>query len=145
MIACKNCQSKSTTKNGRVRGKQRFRCKSCGYAFVQGDGRTRRRTDALRATAILFYGTARASYRSIAKILGVTHRTVQVWVEREAEKMPDLQVPAQVREMEFDEMWHFVGSKKTKYGSSRPWNVLHGELSPGLLAIVILKRSENCT
>ena len=39
MIACKNCQDTQTVKNGFVRDKQRYKCKTCGYNFVLGDER----------------------------------------------------------------------------------------------------------
>ena len=47
-----------------------------------------------------------------------------------------------IQEIEFDEMWHFIGSKKTKNGSSKRWIVAEGELLPGLQAIVMLKPSK---
>jgi len=45
--------------------------------------------------------------------------------------------------MEFDEMWHFIGAKKTKDGSSKPWIVAQGELWPGLSVVVILQHSND--
>jgi transposase-like protein len=35
MPKCKNYDSERTIKNGIVRGKQRFRCKECGFNFVE--------------------------------------------------------------------------------------------------------------
>ena len=40
MPRCKNCGAEHAVKNGKVRGKQRFRCKECGLNFVVGDART---------------------------------------------------------------------------------------------------------
>ena len=31
MIPCKNCEQDTTTKNGFVRNKQRYKCQACGY------------------------------------------------------------------------------------------------------------------
>ncbi|OYW90276.1 MAG: hypothetical protein B7Z18_11660 [Alishewanella sp. 32-51-5] len=45
----------------------------------------------------------------------------------------------EIKEIEFDEMWHFIQSKKTKNGSSKQWIVAQGELLPGLSAIVMLQ------
>ncbi|MGL6144963.1 MAG: hypothetical protein ACRC0D_00625 [Macrococcoides caseolyticum] len=50
-----------------------------------------------------------------------------------------------IKEIEFDEMWHFVQSKKTRDGSSKPWIGAQGELLPGLLAIVMLKPLRDST
>ncbi len=58
------------------------------------------------------------------------------WILDEADKISEPGVSGDITEMEFDEMWHFVGSKKTKNGSSKPWIVAQGELWPGLSAVV---------
>ena len=50
-------------------------------------------------------------------------------------RTPEPEISEDIREMEFDEMWHFVESKKTKTGSSRPWVVAQNELSLGLQVI----------
>lgn len=47
-------------------------------------------------------------------------------------------ISAKIRNIEFDEMWHFIQSKKTKNGSSKQWIVIEGELLDGLSAIVRL-------
>ena len=49
MSNCKNCHSSEVTKNGFVRSKQRYRCKTCGYNFVEGDERTNPQTTIKRA------------------------------------------------------------------------------------------------
>ena len=36
MDTCPNCGSTSYTKAGIVNGRQRFKCKSCGYYFTVG-------------------------------------------------------------------------------------------------------------
>ncbi|MCL2287996.1 MAG: hypothetical protein FWC33_02270 [Candidatus Bathyarchaeota archaeon] len=40
MVSCKKCDSEKTVKSGIVGGRQRFRCKKCGYYFRFGDNRT---------------------------------------------------------------------------------------------------------
>jgi hypothetical protein len=45
--------------------------------------------------------------------------------------------------MEFDEMWHFIHTRKESFGLSRPLIVAHGELWPGFSAIVILQPSSD--
>jgi transposase-like protein len=37
MPECKNCHSSHTIKSGKVRGKQRYKCKDSGLNFVEGD------------------------------------------------------------------------------------------------------------
>ena len=53
MPACKNCRSQQIVKNGFIRSKQRYRCKTCGYNFVSGDGRTNPQTVVKRAFAVI--------------------------------------------------------------------------------------------
>jgi len=34
---CKRCDSINVVQNDKVRGKKRFKCKDCGFNFVEGD------------------------------------------------------------------------------------------------------------
>jgi transposase-like protein len=56
--------------------------------------------------------------RRIARHLGVHHRTVSLWVQAHAAQLPDPPVPAEVKEAEMDELFSFIGDKKTKSSSS---------------------------
>ena len=145
MLNCKNCEDKQIVKNGIVRQQQRYRCKSCGYNFVLGDKRVKLDTAVKRAFAVILYALGKSSYGFIAKLFGVTPPAVQKWLKKEAEILKEPEISAEITEMEFDEMWHFVGSKKTKNGLSKPWIVLHGELWPGLSAVVMLQPSSGST
>ncbi|MGH8338131.1 MAG: IS1/IS1595 family N-terminal zinc-binding domain-containing protein [Gammaproteobacteria bacterium] len=145
MNGCKRCDSKEVVKNGCVREQQRYRCKSCGLNFVMGDKRVKPDTAVKRAFAVILYALGKSSYGFIAKLFGVTPPAVQKWLKREAAGLGEPEIPATIQEMEFDEMWHFIGSKKTTFGSSRRWIVLHGELLPGLSAIVMLQPSNGST
>jgi transposase len=145
MNRCKQCDGKDFVKNGFVRGQQRYRCKSCGLNFVVGDKRVKEDTAIKRAFAVILYSLGKSSYGFIAKLFGVTRPAVQKWLRREADLLGTPEIPVTIKEMEFDEMWHFIGSKKTNSGSSRPWIVLHGELSPGFSAVVMLQPSSGST
>ena len=57
--------------------------------------------------------------RRIARHLGLHHRTVSLWVKAQAAQLPDPPVPEQVKEAEMDELFTFIGDKKTKSSSSR--------------------------
>lgn len=145
MIICKHCNESAIVKNGIVRGKQRYKCKDCGCNFVDGDGRTKPDAAVRRAFAVILYALGKGSYGFIAKLFGVTPAAVLKWIRQEAASLPEPEVSGTVREMEFDEMWHFIGSKKTSAGPSRPWTVLQGELSPGLQAVVMLQPPDGFT
>ena len=131
MIQCKECQSGTIVKNGIVREKQRYKCKSCGCNFIIGDSRINPATELKRHTCVLFYSLGKASFRFLARLFDVSPATTYQWVRKTAETLGEPVVSAGVKEIEIDEMWHFLHSKKTKDGSSKLWIVTHGELSSG--------------
>lgn len=145
MLSCKRCRSASIVKNGFVRGRQRYRCNDCAYNFVEGDGRINPTLPAKKALAIILYSLGKASFNMLGRIFGVSPSLVYRWIAQEADSIPEPQVSAAIQEMEFDEMWHFIGSKKTNAGSSKQWIVLQGELWPGCSAVVALQPSNACT
>lgn len=145
MVCCKKCQSDDIVKNGFVRKKARFRCKVCGYNFVVGDARPKRDAAVKRALAVILYALGKASFGFLAKLFGVSRTTTYKWIKKEAALTEEPTLSADIKEMEFDEMWHFLGSKKTKNGSSKPWIVAQGELLPGLQGVVMLQPSSDFT
>ncbi len=88
---------------------------------------------------------AKGSYRMIGHILKIHHTLVYRWIRAFGEALPEAKVEGDIMQMEFDEMWHFIGSKKTSFGSSRPLIAAHAELWPGCSAIVILQPSSDFT
>ena len=141
MLACKKCESRRMVKSGIVLGKQRYKCKDCGCHFREGDGRTNEKVAAKKALCVLLYAMAKGSFRMMGRILGIDHTVVYRWVRAFGENLPEPEVPGDIQEMEFDEMWHFLVSKKENSGSSKPLTVVHGELWPGYSAVVILQPS----
>jgi hypothetical protein len=79
----------------------------------------------------------------LAKIFKTSPSLTYRWVVEAGARLPDQEISGNIAEMEFDEMWHFIGSKKTSFGSSKLLTVAHGELWPGYSAIVILQPSED--
>lgn len=145
MEGCKRCDSQDFIKHGFVRQKQRYRCRECGYNFVAGDGRVNDSLPVKKALAVILYSLGKASFGMLGKIFGHSRSLTYRWIVEEAAKLPEPSVPGDIREMELDEMWHFIGSKKTKGGLSKRWIVAHGELLPGWSAIVMLQPSGDST
>jgi transposase-like protein len=56
--------------------------------------------------------------RRIARHLKVHHRTVSLWIQAQADQLPDPPVPKEVKEAEMDELFTFIGDKKSKSSSS---------------------------
>ena len=102
-------------KNGRnPSGSQRYLCRACGRKYTPTptpygyDAQTRRRAVRLYADGL--------NLRRIARTLGVVHQTVANWVAAHADALPAQppQPAGPVETAELDEVYTFVGHKKTE-------------------------------
>jgi transposase-like protein len=100
-----------------VGGSQRYRCKFCQIKYTP-QPKPWAYPEAMRKKALQLYVDGR-NLRRIARHLGVHHRTVSLWIQAQAVQLPDPPVPNQVKEVEMDELFTFIGDKKTKSSSSR--------------------------
>ena len=141
---CKKCAKNQVVKNGFVRGKQRYRCKECLYNFVEGDERVKQENTVKRALAIILYSMSKGTFNFLGRLFKVSPTTVYKWVRKEAEMLPYPEIKNSIQEIEIDEMWHFVQSKKTSVGYKKRWIVAQGKPLPGLQVVVMLKPSDNC-
>ena len=141
MCECKNCKSEKVVKSGRVREKQRYKCKECGYNFVIGDDRTNEKIAALKALCVLLYSLGKGSYNMMGKLFGRDRSLIYRWIEEAGIRTAEPEIDSEITQIEFDEMWHFIESKKTNFGSSKPLAAVAGELSPGFSVVVIAQRS----
>jgi transposase len=112
MVTCKRCGGTEFVKNGIVAGKQRYRCKHCRYNFREGDQRTNDKVAAKKALCVLFYSMAKGSFRMLGRLLETDHTLVYRWIRQFGETLPEPTISGKITEMEFDEMWHFIGQKK---------------------------------
>lgn len=143
MIVCKNCKNQNIVKNGTVRWEQRYKCKDCSFNFVKWDKRVKPDLVFKKALAIILYSLWKWTFNFIAKIFNVTPALVYRWILEEWAKIEEPKISENIKEMEFDEMWHYIWSKKTKDGLLRPWIVTEGKLLPGLSVIVMLQHSKD--
>ena len=142
MPECKNCQSEKVIKSGQVRNKQRYKCKECGYNFVIGDGRTSEKIIALKALCVLFYSLGKGSYNMLGKLFNRNRSLVYRWIREAGINTEEPVVSERITQIEFDELWHFIQSKKQNFGSLKPLTAVAGELSPGFSVVVIAQHSE---
>ena len=145
MICCKSCRSEKTVKNGIVRKVQRYRCKGCGLSFVLGDRRIKESVVVKKALSVILYALGKASYGTLAQLFGCSRSLICRWIAKEAKKLSLPEIDSEIKEIEFDEMWHFIQAKKTRNGSLKPWIVAAGEPLPGLSVVVMLQRFSDCT
>ncbi|MDR1936766.1 MAG: hypothetical protein LBS49_14540 [Candidatus Accumulibacter sp.] len=93
------------------------------------------------AMCIVLYAMVKGSFRRLGRLFGIDPAHLYRMIRRFGESLPEPEVSGGIREMPFDEMWHFIGSKKENFGSSRPLTVAQGEPWPGCSAVVILQPS----
>jgi transposase-like protein len=74
--------------------------------------------DSMRKRAMEMYVDG-GNLRRIARHLKVSPQTVAYWVTEVAEALPNAPVPAEVKEAEMDELFTFMGDKKTGSTSSQ--------------------------
>jgi transposase len=144
MIPCKNCHQNHTVKNGYVRHKQRYKCHSCGYNFVEGDARHKRETELKKALSIILYSLGKSSFGFLGKLFGVSRTTTYYWVRQVAATIDEPTIAHDVQAIDFDEMWHFLQSKKENSGLSKPWIIAQGTPLPGYSVVVMLQPSNAC-
>ena len=142
-LRCKRCSGEACVRNGMNKGVQSYKCKGCGYRFIQGDKRKKPQTLFKKALAVMLYSSARASFNFLGKLFGVNRSTVYRWIKAEAQKIREEEIGEEVKEIEIDEMWHYLNKKKTKGGSSKPMIVIEKELWHGLSVIVALQLSKS--
>ena len=133
-VRCKRCGSEEHTKNGLMRGKQRYRCKACGLNFT--DTPPRGLPLKVKATAVLLYLSGLSMNRT-ARLLGVSTPSVMAWIEQFAEAYAQKPAPeGRAVVIELDEMWHYLKKKPTSFGCGRLGIVLQDVSSIGSWAVV---------
>ena len=143
---CCRCGSENHTKSGVNKGKQRYRCRECGYNFTNTHGRGY--PPEMQLKALKLY-SENMGLRSIARHMGVDPATVMHWVRGNGlallEKMRK-NIPTSLKDMdiiEIDEMWHFTKKNSENYGYGLLYLVPHDEFSPSKLALVVVKHSSD--
>ncbi len=135
-LRCKRCGSEEHTKNGRMRGKQRYRCKACGLNFT--DTPPRGKPLALKVTAVLLYVSGLSMNRT-AKLLGVSTPSVMAWIEQFAKDhapKPEPEGGGRALVIELDELGHYLKKSRTSSGSGRLGIVLQASWLTGSAAVV---------
>jgi transposase-like protein len=66
-----------------------------------------------RKQAIRFYVDG-MNLRKIGRHLGIHHQTVANWIKSHVQNLPSIPQPKKVKVAELDELFTFIGSKKTK-------------------------------
>jgi insertion element IS1 protein InsB len=118
-MRCPNCQSENKqSKCGfNPSGSQKYKCGECKRVYTPKPN-PNGYPEETRLLAIRMYVEG-SSYGSIARILQINPQSVANWVSQYTAKLPAAPMPNKVKKAELDELYTFVGKKKTKFMSSR--------------------------
>ena len=106
---CRKCQSKEIVMNGKVKGKQRVKCKNCSFQFTRSTPHGRPERE--KGMAIILY-TLGLSMNVIAKLFHVSTPAVLYWIRNFAIANYEKPAPTDAIIIELDEMWHYFKKRE---------------------------------
>ncbi len=112
---CPRCNSSSHKKNGIVGGRQRYKCHDCGYNYTV-ELKSTAFSASVKRQALQLY-LERLGFRSIGRVLGVSHVSVQRWIKKFGQELEDLKSENEISIVEMDEMHTYIGNKQNISGS----------------------------
>ena len=117
-MKCPKCASEvKQHKVGKLpSGSQRYRCYLCGCKYTP-EKKQHSYGAEIRQKAVQMYVDG-VNLRRIARHLGVNHQSVANWATAQAEAFSAASVPDRVEKAEMDELFTFIGDKKTESTSS---------------------------
>ena len=100
-------------KNGlNLSGSQKYRCHECKTIYTP-EPKPNGYSKETKLLAVRMYVEGN-SYGAIARILKVNPQSVSNWVRTHTADLPPAPLSAKVKKAELDELYTFVGQKKTK-------------------------------
>ena len=136
-MKCRKCGSQESVKNGKHLGRQRYKCKGCGFQFTQEQPRGK--DVETKCLSIILYVNG-LSFRAIAKIVKVSHKAVYDWVKAFGLETYEKPTPVGPVVVELDEMWHYLHAKKTNTGYGKRIVALQVNSSTGKVEGVTVAR-----
>lgn len=114
MNTCPYCKtSDQQVKSGKTgAGSQRWKCKACGRKYTP-EPKEHGYPDSVRELAVRMMHEGN-NYRRTARLIGVDHKTVIHWFKAYSDQLPPAPVPHDVNNAELDELYTFIGKKKTR-------------------------------
>ena len=113
-MKCVQCGSEDDqVKNGlNPSGTQRYKCKACKRVYTP-EAKRQGYEQEKKEQAVKLYVDG-LNLRRIGRILGVNHQSVANWVKAYSKTLPPAPQPEEVDIIEMDEIFTFVGEKKSK-------------------------------
>lgn len=101
-MKCSRCKSEKKIKAGFVFGKQRYKCKNCGYHYSV-EKKSDVKTPEQRRLALQLYLEG-LGFRAIGRILKISYGTVYKWIKHYGEQVELSQNDKKVEIVELDEI-----------------------------------------
>jgi transposase-like protein len=111
---CPKCKQTEHCKAGFAKGRQRYKCKSCGYYYTV-EKKSDVKSEETRRMALEMYLEG-LGFRAIGRILKISYGTVYSWVKEWDSKVSLPRRESPVKVVELDEMHTYIGQKKTTVG-----------------------------
>ena len=118
---------KNIKKNGKTKkGKQRYKCKTCGQTFTETKGTVfyRRRTPESEIIETLAFVAEGVRISSLSRVKGHKEDTILDWIRdaaRHGEAIEEvLMAEYQLSRGQLDALWSYVGNKGEKKAIQRP-------------------------
>ena len=112
---CPKCNVSESVKSGKIKTRQRYKCKGCGCNYtVEIKSTAKPKSQKKQALHLYLEGLG---FRSIGRILGVSNVSVMNWIRDFGKEVKELHTESQkIEVVEVDEMHSYIGSKKTTVG-----------------------------
>lgn len=116
-IVCPKCEGETHVKAGKTAGKsQKYKCKNCGKVYNPNPKKNGYSEEA-KTLAIRYYYEGNSG-RSTGRFFKMSKANATRWLKEKAAKeknQPDESLPEKCDVEELDEVYHFIGLKKTKF------------------------------
>ena len=129
-LSCKDCQGNRIIKNGFIEDVQRYRCKQCGYNFVEGDKRIKYGSkDHLKVIKLYLEN---CGIRTIERLTGIRNSQISKWIEHTAAYIriqlrtseSKIKTIQDIEIMELDELCTFVKKDRRTEESTSSYGLL---------------------
>jgi transposase-like protein len=140
-MKCPKCSCKKSVKSGKIKGRQRYKCKKCGCNYTV-ELKSTAKPKSMKRQALHLYLEG-LGFRSIGRFLGVSNVSVLNWIKSFGKEVKELNSESKEIEMvEVDEMHSYISSKKTTFGYGLLLIDLRKDSSTSLLATGVMKRQK---
>lgn len=111
---CPKCENSFSCKDGVIKNRQRYQCKSCNYRYTV-EKKSDIRSDEIKRMALCMYLEG-LKYRTIAKILKVNYVTVFYWISELGIQGHKIKSNSTLKTVEIEELKAIVNKKRQTKG-----------------------------